>query len=74
VVTVVLKGGRSVEKKVATLTGWCGHPLSREERLRKFNSCARRKLSSAGAGELLEAVEKLETLGDVDRLMAIVRC
>ena len=74
VVTVALKGGRSVEKKVDTLTGWCGHPLSREERLRKFNSCARRKLSSAAAGELLEAVEKLETLGDVDQMMTLARC
>jgi len=74
VVTVALKGGRSVKRKVDTLTGWCGHPLSREERLRKFNSCARRKLSNAAAGELLEAVEKLETLSDVDRMMTLARC
>lgn len=74
VVTVTLKDGRSVQKKVDTLTGWCGHPLPREERLKKFHSCVRRRLSSAAADELLELVERVETLGDVDRMMTIVRC
>ena len=74
VVTVTLKDGRSVEKKVDTLSGWCGHPLSREERLRKFHSCVRRRLPAAAADELLQLVEQLETLSGVDRMMAIVRC
>jgi len=74
VVTVALKGGRSVRKKVDTLSGWCGHPLSREERLKKFHSCVRRKLPTAAADELLALVERIETLGDVDRIMAIARC
>jgi aconitate decarboxylase len=71
VVTVALKGGRSVEKKVDTLTGWCGHPLSREDRLKKFHSCVRRRLSGAAAEELLLLVERLETLDDVERMMAL---
>jgi len=74
VVTVALKGGRSVRKKVDTLSGWCGHPLSREERLKKFHSCVRRKLPTAAADELLALVERIETLADVDRIMAIARC
>ena len=74
VVTVTLKDGRSVEKKVDKLTGWCGIPLSREERLTKFHSCVRRKLSQDAASRLLELVERLETLGDVKEMMSIVRC
>ena len=74
VVTVTVKGGRSVQKKVDTLTGWCGHPLSREERLKKFHSCVRRRLPAAAADELLHLVERLETLDDVERMMAIMRC
>lgn len=74
VVVVMLKDGRCVEKKVQTLTGWCGYPLSREERLRKFHSCVRRRLSNAVAEELLALIERLETLENMDRLMAIIRC
>jgi len=74
VVTVKLKGGRSVSKKVATLSGWCGHPLSRDERLKKFHSCVRRKLSTAAADELLVLVERFEMLEDVERVMTLVRC
>lgn len=73
VVTVTLRDGRRVEKKIQTLTGWCGCPLPREERLRKFHSCVRRRLSNEAAEELLTLVERLETLENVDRLMAIAR-
>jgi aconitate decarboxylase len=74
VVTVTLKGDRSVSKKIATLSGWCGHPLSRDERLRKYHSCVRRRLSIAAADELLALVERFETLEDVERVMTLVRC
>lgn len=74
VVTVTLTDGRNVQKKVDTLTGWCGHPLSRDERLKKFYSCVRRRMASAAADELLELVERLETLADVERMMTLVRC
>jgi aconitate decarboxylase len=74
IVTVALKDGRTVSRKVDALSGWCGHPLTREERLKKFHSCARRKLSPAAAEELLALVERFETLEDVVRVMEIVRC
>ena len=74
VVTVTLKDGRSVGRKVDTLSGWCGHPLTREERLRKYHSCVRRKLAPAAADELLALVERLETLDDVERVMELARC
>jgi 2-methylcitrate dehydratase PrpD len=74
VVTVSLKDGRSVQQKVDKLSGWCGYPLSREERLRKFYSCVKRKLAQGAADELLGLVERLETLHDVTPIMDLVRC
>jgi len=74
VVTVTLKDGRTVQKKVDTLTGWCGTPLSREERLTKFHSCVRRKLPQEAASRLLDLIGRLDTLADVEEIMTIVRC
>ena len=74
VVTVTLQDGRSVQKKMDRLTGWCGIPLSREERTKKFYSCVRRKLAQNAADELLELLERVETLADVNRVMELARC
>ena len=74
IVTVTLADGRSLAKKVDRLTGWVGIPLSAEERLRKFNACARRVLDVAGAAEIVERVSALEALPDVRSIMDIVRC
>jgi len=74
VVTVLLKDGRAVSRKIDKLSGWCGHPLTREERLKKYYSCVRRKLVPAAAEELLSLVERFETLADLERVMALARC
>jgi len=73
VVTVTLKSGRTLEKKVDKLTGWVGFPLSAEQRMKKFNSCARRVLSADDAARVVSLVERLETLSDVRAIMDIVR-
>jgi 2-methylcitrate dehydratase PrpD len=74
VVTVSLKDGRTVQQKVDKLAGWCGSPLTREERFRKFYSCVKRKLAQTAADDLLGLVERLETLHDVTPIMDLVRC
>lgn len=73
VVRVTLQDGRVSERKVDALSGWIGHPLSDEQRIRKFYSCARRVLADERAGRVIELVDRLETLGDVREIMDIVR-
>jgi aconitate decarboxylase len=73
VVTATLKDGRSVSKKIDRLSGWIGYPLTREQRLKKFHSCARRVLEPVAAERIVERVEKLDTLANVREIMDIVR-
>jgi 2-methylcitrate dehydratase PrpD len=73
VVAVTMKGGRSVSKKIDRLSGWVGYPLTRDERLKKFRSCARRVLDPAPTERIVELVEKLDTLADVREIMDIAR-
>ncbi len=73
VVNAWLSGGRQVSKRVGRLSGWVGFPLTREQRLRKFFSCARRVLDEAQAQRVLDLVEQLETLPDVTEIMNILR-
>ncbi len=72
VVTVALKGGERYAKRVAALSGWIGHPLTRAERLGKFHSCARRVIDAPSADRVVELVEHLDRLENVTELMAIV--
>ena len=74
IVTVRLNDGRSFEKKMDRLTGWVGIPLRAEQRLKKFNVCARRVLDEARATEVIELLSRLDQLTDVRRVMDIVRC
>ena len=73
IVKVGLIGGRQVTKRIDRLSGWVGFPLTREQRLKKFFSCARRILEEQPARRLLELVERLETLPDVAEIMNIAR-
>lgn len=73
VVTVTLKDGRSLSKKIDRLSGWIGHPLTREQRLKKFHSCARRVLTAEAAERIVELVERLEGLPDVREIMDVAR-
>ncbi|MPZ44352.1 MAG: hypothetical protein GEV05_13275 [Betaproteobacteria bacterium] len=74
VVTVTLKDGRMLERKVDKLSGWIGFPLTAEQRLKKFNACARRVLQDDAAARVVELVNDLDTLADVRAIMDIVRC
>jgi 2-methylcitrate dehydratase PrpD len=73
IVTVKLRDGRSVAERVGPLSGWIGHPLTREQRLKKFHSCARRVLADGDAQRVLELTERLDSLPDVSELMDLVR-
>jgi len=73
VVTVTLNDGRSLTRKIERLSGWVGYPLTREQRLAKFESCARRVLDDGARARIVECVENLEQLPDVRGLMDIVR-
>ncbi|HKA43230.1 MAG TPA: MmgE/PrpD family protein [Burkholderiales bacterium] len=73
IVTVALKNGGRHSRRVDRLSGWIGHPLSREQRMRKFYSCSRRVLAAAAAERLAELVERLERHTDVAAIMDIAR-
>jgi aconitate decarboxylase len=73
VVTVTLDNGKQLSKRVERLSGWIGNPLSREQRIRKFHSCAKRVLDAHSADRVVELVERLEELSDTRELMDIVR-
>jgi aconitate decarboxylase len=73
VVTVELKNGSRYSKKIDKLSGWLGFPLTREQRLKKFHSCAARVLSKSAAEHVAELIEKLEQLSDIREVMDVVR-
>ena len=73
IVELELADGRRLSKRVGRLSGWVGVPLTREQRLKKFFSCARRVIAEGPAQRVLEAVERLEALPDVTEIMDIVR-
>ena len=73
VVTVTMRGGRVLEKKVDKLSGWVGYPLTAEQRMKKFNTCARRVLKDDAAARVVELVNGLDQLADVRGIMDIVR-
>ncbi len=71
--TVTLTDGRVLTQHVDKLSGWVGLPLTREQRLRKFHSCAKRVLDNAAADRIVALVENLESLRQVDELMMRLR-
>lgn len=73
VVTVALDNGERHTQRVGALSGWIGHPLTREQRLAKFDSCARRVLDTPSTQRVVELVERLDQLENVIELMDIVR-
>ncbi|MEI6183805.1 MAG: hypothetical protein WCP25_10940, partial [Polynucleobacter sp.] len=74
IVKVWLTDGRQVSKRVDKLSGWVGYPLTREQRIAKFLSCARRVLDAKAAERMIAEVERLETLPNVGEIMDIARC
>jgi 2-methylcitrate dehydratase PrpD len=74
IVEIATTDGRQLARRIDKLSGWIGSPLTREQRLKKFHSCARRVIDDASANRVLEAVEKLEALADINAVMDILRC
>lgn len=74
IVNVWLSDGRQLSKRIDRLAGWIGSPLTREQRLKKFFSCARRVIEESASRRVLDLVERLDTLPDVIEIMDIVRC
>jgi aconitate decarboxylase len=72
IVTVTLKNGTRHSEHMEKLSGWIGQPLTREERLKKFHSCARRVLDNSAAELVVRLVDDLESLRDVREIMQIV--
>lgn len=72
IVTVHMKNGERHAKRIDTLSGWIGQPLTREQRLRKFHSCARRVLDAPSAERVVALVERLDELDDVSEIMHLV--
>ena len=72
-VSVTLKNGTRHSERMEKLSGWVGQPLTREERLKKFHSCARRVLDRPAAERAVELVDNLERVGNVREMMDIVR-
>lgn len=73
IVKVTMKNGSQYSNKVERLSGWVGSPLTREQRLTKFHSCARRVLNREDATRVVELVEQLDTLATVMEIMVRVR-
>ena len=71
--TVTLTDGRVIKQRVDKLSGWVGLPLTREQRIKKFHSCAKRVLALDKAERIVALVENLEQLQDVEELMGLVR-
>jgi aconitate decarboxylase len=74
VVEVATADGRLRSRRIDTLSGWIGSPLTRAQRLTKFYGCARRVLDEGAANRVLEAVETLDTLPDIAAVMDVLRC
>ena len=71
---VKLKDGRKFQNKMEKLSGWIGQPLTRQQRLAKFDACTRHILTPDAAHRMLELVENLEKLESICEVMDIARC
>lgn len=71
--TVTLTDGRVLKQRVDKLSGWVGSPLTREQRMKKFHSCAKRVLANDVAERIIACVESLEQQTDVNQLMGWLR-
>jgi 2-methylcitrate dehydratase PrpD len=73
-VTITLKDGRTLSKRVAQAKGQPRNPLTADELEAKFRDCAARVLPPERVVSVLSAVRSLETVpdvGEVARLMSV---
>jgi 2-methylcitrate dehydratase PrpD len=72
VARVGLQDGRELHEQCRHYRGSIANPMSRDERLSKVRSCARRSLHPADVERIIGMVEALETLPDLRQLMVIL--
>lgn len=70
---VHLRDGSMLACEMKEIAGMVGVPLSREQRLRKFFSCARRVLTQQRAETIVALVDSLPESDDISDLMAFLR-
>ena len=71
--SVRLDDGRILTRHQAELSGYPGQPLSRAERVAKFEACARRVIHTDRATSALALVDTLEKQPNVRALMRLLR-
>jgi 2-methylcitrate dehydratase PrpD len=71
-VTIRLRDGRQIRRRVQQAKGQPGNPLSDADLAAKFLDCAARALPPERAESLLAAVERLDTLADVSVLARLL--
>jgi aconitate decarboxylase len=71
--SVRLDDGQVLTRHQAELSGYPGQPLSRAERVAKFEACAQRAIDADGATRALVMVENLENQPNVRELMWLLR-
>ncbi len=71
-VTITLKDGRKLQRRVARAKGQPMNPLTDAELETKFRDCVARVLGPAQSDELLAAIQALETLPDAGALARLL--
>jgi 2-methylcitrate dehydratase PrpD len=69
-VSVTLKNGKKLEAYVSGARGDADLPLTREELEEKFSTLAARTITSDSSLSLIEALRRIEDLGDLNQLTA----
>jgi 2-methylcitrate dehydratase PrpD len=73
VVTVDLADGRSVSHTIADMRGTAGNPATEADYLAKFMANVGDMVAPGQAERLIEGILRLETIGDIDTLLAPLR-
>src|SRR5690606_6488117 len=70
--TLRMKDGRVFSERCTSFRGSIANPMTREERLVKYEDCAKRVLNRDDRDRLLDMAERLEQLEDVRELTALL--
>jgi 2-methylcitrate dehydratase PrpD len=71
-VTITLRDGRRLQRRVHQAKGQPQNPLTDDELIAKFRDCAARALPADRGESILAAVQRLETLADVSALARLL--
>jgi len=73
-VKIFLKDGQVLEKSISAVRGSPGMPLPQDEIVSKYMTNARYILEDKDAERVKDAVLNLESLGNINEMMDIIRC